>query len=470
MVKSTHFNLILNIFLILNNIIINFQILLDTSDSKLKSNNILSQKIDQINLSDKLKFPEQSRKCSMESTNTFIIKNEVSDFENAINTINKKYKNIDHSKKIEGKYLNAENYDISSSEKINGLIHNKNQQEILDLGINNINNNQDHLRKAIVSCYFTDKAESKYESEIKMKNVKKHDYSSYNKSFIEKNDRAISQTNNNKNLKIDEKLNNYNALIHKYSKDEEAVNKGKNKNLKKIPSKSKMDVKRKTNSKSTNKNKIIQKKKKFNNEDLLMNLKIPNRNNFINKRTVNVNIKKFYDEETERKPIVKTINSNRDMDHHIKAVKDSINRVNITNNLYNNKNIILDISATYDPDLDSRGETSVDRRKSKSIARRSYSINDNNHKHHFSMSPKDINNKLVSINEDYKDEINESFNNKMRTFKNEGINKTKIYNGEDLNLRIVENSNEIISNFDESLYEKADNFKNISVNGNKFIF
>jgi len=171
-----------------------------------------------------------------------------------------------------------------------------------------------------------------------------------------------------------------------------------------------------------------------------------------------------------------------------KPEKKTINKINITNNLFN-KNAILDISATYDPDLDSRNGTSIERSKSTNKRDRFHKFQQ------ISISPKresnlnilDIKNSdsnsiyysnLNSINknftdisevnnENYKNNINIRCYNNIRDSslssnnsnfnENPTINHNAYYsknmknNNNNLNyesVRFVDNTNDIISNYD----------------------
>lgn len=141
--------------------------------------------------------------------------------------------------------------------------------------------------------------------------------------------------------------------------------------------------------------------------------------------------------------------------------KSAFNRINITNNIFNKKGI-LDTSATYDPDLDSRNETSVERSISINNRNKFYNI------HKISLSPlrgiKD--NNIIT----YTGNSNANFNNNssnIDTFNQHTNTNTNISinnnNNNNSNLKIL--NNKIIR--DSSL--SSNNSNNANANYNKNI-
>ncbi len=381
-----------------------------------------------------------------------------------INIYNKKYKNL-----VDVNKHSFNNRDFSSDEK---LLHLKKEK---------LNNNHFNIGESIRYTILNNRVEEKNENINKdnrtefskenhnynLNNEIKNEKKNYSSNKIEKHNlREINNININIKNEENDKLN---IDINNLNKKENNDDYYKSKFLKKIPSKSKMNINKYILSKHNNnfiKNKINNKKiifnnnKKFNNEEFFLFMKNPiNKNIFKNKK--NIIKKKSYEDEIENKlNMLNNIEKDSCNIDQFNFIKESINRVNITNNMYNNKNILLDISATYDPDLDSRGETSVDRSKSRANFRRSYSINDNN-KIGISNSPKENRNKLISINENYKEEVNESFNLKIIKLNQEEDNNNK-YNKINDNVKSnkivksINHSNEIVSSMRENLKHEGE--------------
>ena len=333
-------------------------------------------------------------------TNTY--KNE-SECDNVINLLNKKYKNL-----VEN------NIEKISDEKNSGILKNNflkiNEEKCIKIN-NEINYSTNYsakkeLEKNFASSFATPII-NKMESNIKSPNNYNNIYNShfkFSKSFVVKE-------NTNEKIKINKK-----------------------KPLKKINSKSKINV-----------NKFINKLKNIKEQ----NKTIENKNEIfkqsrnLKNNLKNINLKKFHGEDIhfsdfntydhkEYKEITNNCfindieNKNLGNSNFIpkKRIKETINRINITNNIYN-KNILLNVSATYDPDLDSRNETSVDRSKSLKI-RNIYK-----------------NNNLVSISP-------------KKILKSSNLNEYNIKSNLDKdrfclnNIRCVDDSNEIITNYENS--------------------